>query len=77
MPIGPPLFSMFVGDESCPGVIPLDENTGLPSGPSIEPPRGEFIIPGSRFPMEPRPLSGPGPMELGVEHGVDTAPASC
>ena len=77
-PMGPaPSGPMLVGEESWPGVMPEDENTGLPSGPSMEPPSGEFIIPGSRLPMEPRPLSGPGPMELGVEQGVEPAPASC
>ena len=76
----PAMLSIPVGEESWTGVRPLEEKTGLPSGPSIAPPSGELIIPGSRFPMEPRPLSGPGPTELGVEQGVETwppGPASC
>ena len=31
-------------------------------------------MPGSRLPMEPRPLSGPGPTEFGVEQGVEAGP---
>ena len=64
----------MVGEES---PRPRELGTGLPSGPSMLPPSGEFIIPGSRLPMEPRPESGPGPMELGVEHGVDTWVSCC
>lgn len=71
------MLSILVGEESCPGIIPLEDPTGFPSGPSIEPPRGEFIIPGSMFPMDPSPLSGPWPMEFGVEQGVDTWPVNC
>ena len=67
---------MVVGEESRPGTIPqLD--TGLPSGPRIGLPRGEFIMPGSRLPMEPSPESGPCPTEFGVEQGVVTWPVSC
>jgi hypothetical protein len=56
-------------------------DTGLPSGPSIPllpAPNGEFIIPGSRLPpSEPSPESGPGPIELGVEQGVDCCCCCC
>jgi hypothetical protein len=78
--IGPlgPMLSMVVGEESRPGMRPPPEHTGLPSGPSMAPPSGEFIIPGSRLPMEPRPESGPWPTELGVEQGVVPGfPVSC
>jgi len=81
-PLGPILLGCPIIDPIIPGPIgPISivgesdpipmEVTGFPSGPSI-PPSGEFIIPGSRFPIEPRPESGPGPIELGVEQGVDT-----
>ena len=73
-PIGP-ILSIADGDESEPS--PIELGTGLPSGPNILPPRGELSIPGSRFPMEPSPESGPGPMELGVEQGVDTWVSCC
>ena len=76
----PAMLSSPVGEESWTGVSPLEEKTGLPSGPSMAPPSGELIMPGSRLPMEPSPLSGPGPTELGVEQGVEPAPpgpASC
>lgn len=75
IPIGPPMLSIPDGD-SLP-MPPMDVGTGLPSGPSMEPPSGEFIMPGSRLPMEPMPLSGPGPMLLGVLHGVDTCVSCC
>jgi len=77
--IGPlgPMLSIVVGEESRPGSIPLPVHTGFPSGPSIAPPRGEFIMPCSRLPMLPRPESGPWPTEFGVEQGVDTCPVSC
>ena len=70
------MLSMLVGDESWPDRLPGGP-TGLPSGPRMEPPSGEFIMPGSKLPIEPRPLSGPGPMELGVEQGVEPWPVSC
>ena len=68
---------MLVGEESWPDIIPLVDPTGFPSGPNKELPRGEFIIPGSRLPMEPSPLSGPWPIEFGVEQGVEIWPVSC
>ena len=73
-PLGP-MLSMVVGEESRPGRMPGPE-TGLPSGPSMAPPRGELIIPWSRLPMLPSPESGPWPTELGVEQGVPW-PVSC
>ena len=46
--------------------------------PLLPAPKGEFIIPGSRLPPnEPRPESGPGPIELGVEQGVDCCCCCC
>ena len=75
----PAMLSRLVGEESWPGVRPVEEKTGLPSGPSMAPPRGELIMPGSRLPIDPSPLSGPGPTELGVEQGVEPGPgpANC